>query len=53
MDVAYEQESPPEEDARVCPNCGNDYSLVLASQEKENGTIGYLHCPCCGMFTEI
>jgi hypothetical protein len=53
MDVAYEQESLVEEDARVCPNCGNDYSLVLGSEECHNGTIGYLHCPCCGMFAEI
>jgi DNA-directed RNA polymerase subunit M/transcription elongation factor TFIIS len=53
MDVAYEQESAPEEGARICPNCGNEYSLVLANQEKENGTSGYLQCTACGMFTEI
>ena len=46
---ALRQEPLPDDDAEICPFCGNVYRITILKQSEDFGDIGYRHCPFCGL----
>jgi len=38
-----------EEEAEVCPFCGNVYKIVWLKEGDDYNDFGYRHCPFCGL----
>lgn len=36
-----------EEDAEICPDCGNIYRIVWLKEGDDYNDFGYRHCPFC------
>jgi len=41
-----------EEDAEICPNCGNIYRIVWLKKGDDYNEFGYRHCHFCGLLMD-
>jgi uncharacterized protein (UPF0212 family) len=41
-----------EDDAEICPNCGNIYRIVWLKTGDDFNDFGYRNCPFCGLLVD-
>ena len=49
MSVETVNQAMQEDDAEICPNCGNVYRIELLKGGEDWNDFGYRHCPFCGL----
>ena len=41
-----------DEEAQICPTCGNVYKVELLKEGDDFNDFGYRHCPFCGLIID-
>ena len=41
-----------EEDAEICPSCGNIYRIMWLKVSEDYNDFGHRHCPFCGLLVD-